>query len=129
MIDYLLVRGGVHQLAYAKALETLSGVEISKMLPMPNIPTAKIPESKKLIDRGEHLKLYRFSQTDFLTLAATWKGTHPEDGQPLVVADEVMPQSGEKPVLADLKPAFVPDYETEEIEEIGKVLMKKAQGF
>lgn len=129
MIGYLLVRGGVHQLAYAKALEALSGVEIAKMLPMPNIPTAKIPESKKLIDRGEHLKLYRYSETDFHTLAATWNGTHPEDGKPLVVADQVMPEGAPQVPLADLKPAFVPDYETEEIEEIAKVLMKKAEGF
>lgn len=32
MLEYLFVRGGVHALAYAKALETLTGVEMSKML-------------------------------------------------------------------------------------------------
>ena len=128
MIGYLLVRGGVHQLAYAKALEHLSGVEIPKMLPMPNIPTEKIPESKKFIDRGEHLKLYRFSETDFHTLAATWNGTHPEDGKPLVVADEVMPKGAEQVPLADLTPGFVPDYAPEEMLEISQKLMKKAQG-
>lgn len=129
MIGYLLVRGGVHQLAYAKALETLSGVEIPKMLPMPNIPTMKIPESRKLIEQGEHTKLYRFSETDFLTLAATWNGVHPEDGRPLVVADEPLPTGATKPSLSDMTSGFVPDYAPEEVLEISQKLMKKAQGF
>jgi Mn-containing catalase len=33
MLGYLFVRGGVHALAYARALESLTGVEMSKMLP------------------------------------------------------------------------------------------------
>src|SRR5215204_3504866 len=37
MIGYLLVRGGVHQAAYALALEKLTGVNMTKMLPVPNI--------------------------------------------------------------------------------------------
>jgi len=40
MLGYLFVRGGVHALAYAKALESLTGVEMSKMLPIPNIGNA-----------------------------------------------------------------------------------------
>ena len=54
LTGYLLVRGGVHQVAYAKALETLTGVEMTKMLPVPHIPTEKIPESKRLMDQGIH---------------------------------------------------------------------------
>ena len=34
MIGYLLVRGGVHQAAYALALEKLTGVNMTKMLPV-----------------------------------------------------------------------------------------------
>ena len=41
---YLLVRGGVHAHAYALALEKLTGVDIKKMLPTPNINLEKIPE-------------------------------------------------------------------------------------
>ena len=37
MLGYLFVRGGVHALAYAKALEILTGVKMSEMLPIPNI--------------------------------------------------------------------------------------------
>src|SRR5690606_4742216 len=38
MLGYLFVRGGVHALAYAKALETLTGVKMSEMLPIPKLP-------------------------------------------------------------------------------------------
>ena len=37
MVEFLLVRGGVHIVAYAKALERLSGVPVGKLLPIPDI--------------------------------------------------------------------------------------------
>jgi len=37
---YLLVRGGVHQVAYARALELLTGADLSKAFPSPRIPTS-----------------------------------------------------------------------------------------
>jgi Mn-containing catalase len=61
MLGYLFVRGGVHALAYARALETLTGVEMSKMLPIPNIGNAVFPEARRFMEGGLHLKLYRFS--------------------------------------------------------------------
>ena len=61
LTGYLLVRGGVHQVAYARALENLTGVDMMKAFPSPRIPTDKIPECQPHIERGEHLKLYRFS--------------------------------------------------------------------
>ena len=42
---YLLVRGGVHAPAYALAIEKLTGVDIKKMLPTPNINLNKITRS------------------------------------------------------------------------------------
>ena len=36
LIGYLLVRGGVQQAAYGLALEKLTGVKMTKMLPVPN---------------------------------------------------------------------------------------------
>jgi len=68
MCGYLLVRGGVHAVAYAKALETLTGVEVTKLLPIPEIPTDKIPEAKKFMDTGAHQKLYTFSPDDYKNL-------------------------------------------------------------
>src|SRR5690242_11286173 len=65
LTGYLLVRGGVHQVAYARAIEKLTGADLMKMFPSPRIPTDKIPESQPHIKRGEHLKRYRFSPDDF----------------------------------------------------------------
>ena len=60
---YLLVRGSVHAHAYALALKKITGVEIEKMLPTPNIPLGKIPECQKYLDEGSHRRLYTFSPT------------------------------------------------------------------
>jgi Mn-containing catalase len=34
---YLLVRGGVHILAYAKRLQIATGVDVTKMFPIPRL--------------------------------------------------------------------------------------------
>src|SRR5215207_1866014 len=85
MLGYLFVRGGVHALAYAKALEDLTGVDVKKMLPIPAIPDADFKEARQFTDRGIHGKLYRFSETDFNELGTIWNGTHPLDGTELTV--------------------------------------------
>ena len=87
LTGYLLVRGGVHQVAYARAVEHLTGADLMKLFPSPRIPTDKIPESQPHIERGEHTKLYRFSQEDFGEVKAVWNGIHPETGEELAVAD------------------------------------------
>jgi Mn-containing catalase len=43
LTGYLLVRGGVHQVAYARAVENLTGANLMKLFPAPRIPTEKIP--------------------------------------------------------------------------------------
>ncbi len=50
LTGYLLVRGGVHQVAYARAVEKLTGADMTKLFPAPRIPTAKIPECKPHIE-------------------------------------------------------------------------------
>ena len=52
MVGYLLVRGGVHIVAYAKALEKLTGVDVGKLLPIPDISNKRFPDAKKYEDRG-----------------------------------------------------------------------------
>ena len=94
MPGFLLVRGGVHIVAYAKALEELSGVDVKKMLPIPNIPDADFKEARELIDKGMHGKLYRFSETDFDGIRQVWTGTHPLDGTPLQVIDGLPETAG-----------------------------------
>jgi Mn-containing catalase len=62
---YLLVRGSVHAHAYALALKQITGVEIEKMLPTPNIPLGNIPECQKYLAEGSHRRLYTFSPKDY----------------------------------------------------------------
>src|SRR3954454_14264640 len=125
LTGYLLCRGGVHQVAYARAVERLTGADMMKLFPSPRIPTEKIPECQPHIQRGEHLKLYRFSPSDYLELAAVFNGPHPETGEDLIV--EAGPP--ECALFNDLpaQPAvFAPDYEPEEIAEIAKRLRQQA---
>ena len=87
MLGYLLVRGGVHIVAYAKALEKLTGVDVGKLLPIPDISNKRFPEAKQHEDRGLHQILYRFSPNDYTRMGEIWNGAHPEDGSPLRVED------------------------------------------
>ena len=41
-----LVRGGVHQIAYARAVENLTGANLMRLFPSPRIPTEAIPERR-----------------------------------------------------------------------------------
>jgi Mn-containing catalase len=49
-----MVRGGVYQEAYAKALSDLLGVDVTKLLPVPEIDSAKFPYARELMDRSFH---------------------------------------------------------------------------
>jgi Mn-containing catalase len=125
LTGYLLVRGGVHQIAYARALENLTGANLGKLFPTPRIPTEKIPECKPHIERGDHLRLYRFSPQDYRELAAVFNGPSPETGEDLVVIDEA--PEGVPPRDLPPQPAvFAPDYAPEEISEIAAKLRKRA---
>lgn len=126
LTGYLLVRGGVHQVAYARALENLTGADLTKLFPSPRIPTEKIPECRPHLDRGEHLKLYRFSPADFQEIGAVFNGRHPETGEPLSVAEEPFPE-GALPRDLPAQPAvFAPDVAPEEIAEIAARLRRAA---
>lgn len=125
MLGYLLVRGGVHALAYAKALEEITGVDVKKMLPIPNLPDAAFKEAKPFVDRGLHARLYRFSPDDFKDIGAIWKGEHPYDNAPLEVRDGLPEEQG-GPANPPEEPAvFAPGYDTGELEEIAERLMSK----
>jgi Mn-containing catalase len=123
---YLLVRGGVHQVAYARALENLTGAQLMKLFPSPRIPTEKIPECKPYIKRGEHLKLYRFSLEDFQEIGAVFNGPHPETGEDLEIVDEPQPEGAPPFDLPPQTAVFAPGPEPEEIAEIAAKLRKAA---
>lgn len=98
MIGYLLVRGGVHIVAYARALEVLTGADLGKLFPIPDISNDQFPEARTLQEQGLHLVLYRNDPKDFARVGEVFKGTHPEDGQSLRVADGP-PEGAPAPVL------------------------------
>jgi Mn-containing catalase len=126
LTGYLLVRGGVHQVAYARALERLTGADMMKLFPSPRIATDKIPECRSHIERKEHLKLYRFSEQAFGEAGAVFNGTHPETGEELSVADVPHPMGAPAHDLPPQPDVFAPGYAPEEIIEIAQKLRKKA---
>ena len=126
MIGYLLVRGGVHAAAYGKALQTLTGVDMTKMLPIPNIENGKFPEARRWEETGSHRKLYRWSHDEYQEIDRIWSGTADwaDGGQLEVVAGT--PEGGPVANLSSSVPEFAPEYEPGEVAEIARKLMQKA---
>jgi Mn-containing catalase len=125
LTGYLLVRGGVHQVAYARAVEKLTGADLTKLFPSPRIPTDKIPECRPHIERGDHKRLYHFSGADYAEAAAVFNGPHPETGEELEFVDD--PPEGAEPNDLPPQPAvFAPGYSPEEIREIAGSLRERA---
>src|SRR5688500_4851940 len=126
MVGYLLVRGGVHIVAYAKALEKLTGVDVGKLLPIPDISNKRFPEAKKHEDRGLHRILYRFSPNDYREIGQVWTGRHPEDGAPLEIQDG--PPEGFDPPDLPAEPQLTaplgPDIDQEMFKDVAKKLFK-----
>lgn len=125
MLGYLFTRGGVHAHAYALALEKLTGVEMKKMLPIPNIEGVEIPESQPFLAEGMHRRLYRFSPEDYSEIKAIWQGEALDGSGPLEVMDGP-PTGGPQYEAEGVASAFIPDYHPEEILEIARKLYAKA---
>jgi Mn-containing catalase len=125
LTGYLLCRGGVHQIAYARAIEKLTGADLTKLFPTPRIPTEKIPECQPHIKRGEHKRLYRFSPDDYREIVAVFNGPHPETGEELEVVDHA-PEGALPNDLPPQTAVFAPDYHPEEISEIAARLRSSA---
>ena len=125
MIGYLLVRGGVHQLAYAVALEKATGVNIKAMLPVPGIPNSAFDETREFEAQGLHRTLLRFSPDDYRNMGQVFNGTHPEDGQPLEVKDGP-PAGGPLADLPAIPSIGVPAFDMGELREMTARLLKNA---
>jgi Mn-containing catalase len=124
MLGYLLVRGGVHIVAYAKALEKLTGVNVTKLVPVPDISNKRFTETRPHEAKGLHRILYRFSQDDYRELGQIWNGPHPEDGKELVVEDG--PPEGFTPPDLPAEPQLTaplgPDIDHELFKDVAKKL-------
>jgi len=112
MVGFLLVRGGVHIVAYAKALEKLTGVDVGKLLPIPDVSNKLFPEARIHEEKGLHRVLFKFSPADYTRAGEIWNGVHPEDGSQLEFRDEIpegfpWPDLDEEPQLSS--PGVDPD--------------------
>ena len=121
MVGYLLVRGGVHIVAYARALEKLTGADVGKLLPIPDISNKQFPEARKLEEQGLHQMLFRWSPNDYTEIGKIWNGTHPEDGSELRVSDDI-PEGVAPPDLPEEPQLGAPAIDAEMIAEIAKRL-------
>ncbi|WP_113926923.1 manganese catalase family protein [Bacillus sp. P14.5] len=124
MIGYLLVRGGTHVLAYAKALEIVTGVDVKKMVPIPNLSNRKFDHARKFEDQGIGNILYTWNDVgDYADIRQIWKGNNPESGQRLEVK-EGSPKGAPIPNLEDLPEEFAPGIDRDDYERIAKRLME-----
>jgi Mn-containing catalase len=127
---YLLVRGSVHAHAYALALKKITGVELEKFLPTPNIPLDKIPECQKYLNEGSHRRLYTFSPADYKDMAGIWGNGEqalPTDPPGELMVVDGMPEGGRIHSLVGMPSAFTPDYAPEEMYEIASKLYQKSR--
>ncbi|MEM1383748.1 MAG: manganese catalase family protein [Pseudomonadota bacterium] len=125
MLGYLFTRGGVHARAYALALEKLTGVKMSQMLPIPKIEDIVLPESTPYMADGWHRKVYRFSDKDYTGIEQIWHGPHPDGTGDLIIVDGP-PEGGDMNDYEGISEAFTPEYTAEEIFEIAQKLYQKA---
>ncbi|WP_349409422.1 manganese catalase family protein [Pseudalkalibacillus sp. SCS-8] len=123
MIGYLLVRGGTHILAYAKAIYIATGTDLTKMLPVPNLSNTKFDYARKFEERGLANVLYTWSDGEYQGIRQIWKGTNPENGQPLRVV-EGAPQGAKIPDLDGLPEEFAPGITKDHYEQIMKRLLR-----
>ncbi len=127
---YLLVRGSVHAHAYALALKNLTGVEVEKMLPTPNIDLSRIPECQKYLAEGSHRRLYTFSPTDYKEMAGIWgngEAALPGDPKGKLEVVDGFPEGGKISDMLGNYGAFAPDYAPEEMFEIATKMYKKSR--
>lgn len=125
MIGYLLVRGGTHIVAYAKAIEMATGVDVTKMLPIPNLDNRIFDTARKYEDRGDGNVLFTWNTSgDYTGIKQIWKGPHPTTGAPLHVI-EGSPKGAKMPDLDELPEEFAPGIGPEEFQMIAKRLMDK----
>ena len=127
MLGYLFVRGGVHAVAYGKALEKLTGVKMNDMLPIPKIGNEVFPEAKKYMDQAIHTKLYRMSPTDYRRVGEIWNGPHPDGGECVFLDGPPTENVGNHVDLAGISSAFAPEYHPQEIFEMAQKLYSKAK--
>ena len=126
-VSFLIARDEAHEMAFAKALETL-GVDWKKLLPIPKFDSSKYPEVKKLIDAGINREQYHF-RLDSSQMEQIFKGSAPaNDGTELVTLAEPR-ESYPIPAAPERPEEFAPglDPELQELADALTVAKQKIQ--
>lgn len=123
MIGYLLVRGGTHVMAYAKAIEIATGVDMMKMLPVPDLSNDCFDAARPYIAQGLSNVLYTWSDGEYQSIRYIWKGINPDTNQPFEVI-EGTPEGGPIPDLDDIPEEFAPGIDRDMYEQIARRLMQ-----
>jgi Mn-containing catalase len=114
-ISYLIVRDQAHELAFAKALETL-GVNWGKVLPIPNFDATKYPEVKKLMDSGLHLRQHHW-RLDSSQMGQIFQGMAPTGTGEMLQMDLEPPEGAPFMDLPERPEEFSPGL-TPELKEL-----------
>lgn len=124
-ISYLIVRDFAHEMAFAKALETL-GVKWGKVLPIPNFDATQYPEVKQLMDEGAHLKQHHF-RLDGSEMSKIFQGAAPAGNGDTLVTTNEPPEGFNVDALPERPEEFAPGLTPELMELVETVSkMKKA---
>jgi Mn-containing catalase len=119
-VAFLIARDEAHEMAFAKALETL-GVDWATLLPIPKFDSSKYPEVKKLIDAGINREQYHF-RLDGSTMDKIFKGPAPaNDGTELVALDKPR-EAFDIPIEAERPEEFSPGLDPE-LQELADALV------
>lgn len=133
-VAFLIARDEAHEMAFAKALETL-GIDWAKALPIPKFDSSQYPEVKKLIDAGINREQYHF-RLDGSEMDKIFRGSAPaNDGTELITLKEPknsysIPTAPERP--EEFSPGLDPELQaladalTEFKEKTVKEMTKKA---
>jgi len=122
LTSFLLVRGGTHIIAYAKALEELSGTNMLRLFAVPELSTNSFPEARQFVEHGLFNTMYNFTANgDMTQIAKIWKGKHPDGAADLVVSEKSIPTAAPLPVFAAEPSVGAPAApEAEHLKEVAK---------
>ena len=125
-VAFLIARDEAHEMAFAKALETL-GVNWGKILPIPKFDSSKYPEVKKLIDAGINREQYHF-RLDDSAMSAIFSGNSPaNDGTTLETLREPR-ESYPIPFAPERPEEFAPGLDPE-LQEMADALKEYANNM
>nr|WP_206026473.1 manganese catalase family protein [Roseimicrobium sp. ORNL1] len=118
-VAFLIARDHAHELAFAKALESL-GVNWGKVLPIPNFDASQYPEVKKLMDLGIHLKQHHF-RLDGSEMGKIFQGNSPVNDGTEVETEEEAPEGAPIEDLPERPEEFAPGLTPELLEMVEAV--------